>query len=623
MQWVLPGSDTEDNDPEDRRRYFHVVTALQPTRSLAADTALAWTSTSVAIWDDFDPGQLEPRQRDALVDWLHWGGTLVISGGSAATRLEESFLTPYLPADVAGSGELRDASSLEDQYLTAVNYDRLRPERRTINILPDKPVYLAKLQPRASATATVSVGDAPLLVERPVGRGRIVMAAFSLYQPEFVNWGGAYDRFWREAIVKIPETTVNPQFQTGMTGASYLRRPARERSGVRFLSRDLGAGAREVNLMGVVGYPSADPTASASVQPNRFSSSFPLPNDESTTRTTETVAEWRDDAAVPSLARQILMDATGIKIPPPEFVLAAAVSYLVVLVPLNWLVCRFAFRRPELAWLTAPVIIVGFSIGIVKFAKVSVGFDTTSQEIDVVEAFDGHPRAHLSRFTCVYSGSRNRAEFRFEDQAAVALPMALGKQRGQNIEKMQLDWDMSPEAPVTLGRYEIHPRSIGIVHAEEMRPLGGSIRVVPGPAADSLVIDNQTGLELWDCHLVTSDRRTLLGDLAAGGTLEFAMSGRSVIAEVQPPADDSGERILAPDSDDASGRRYSRSRGLGELAPDRLLELLDDPKMNLDKRRAGTRLIGWMPRPIGGQEVHPKPDRVVGFTVVVLHLEKP
>ena len=43
-------------------------------------------------------------QQQALLDWLHWGGQLIISGGAGQSfsLLRESFLGPYLPAEATG-----------------------------------------------------------------------------------------------------------------------------------------------------------------------------------------------------------------------------------------------------------------------------------------------------------------------------------------------------------------------------------------------------------------------------------------------------------------------------------------------------------------------------------------
>src|SRR5262245_10595507 len=244
MQCVVPGSEADDNEPIPQRRYFLLVSQFHPTRPSLAETVLGWSTTSYVIWDDLDPSLLSKRQQDALIDWIHLGGQLIVSGGSAATRLEQSFLAEYLPADVVGSAQMEDLIELSTRYSTAKSIQHLQAQIKPINILPGKPVYMARLSPRPESEPLQpkdKVGDVPLVVERRIGRGRIVMAAFSLYQPELVQgWKEAYDTFWRERLFKIDETLPVATFQPGSEGRTYVRLPARKLSQFRMIARDLG-----------------------------------------------------------------------------------------------------------------------------------------------------------------------------------------------------------------------------------------------------------------------------------------------------------------------------------------------------------------------------------------------
>ena len=37
------------------------------------------------LWDDLEPDRLSLDQRQALIDWLHWGGQLIVSGPGVPT----------------------------------------------------------------------------------------------------------------------------------------------------------------------------------------------------------------------------------------------------------------------------------------------------------------------------------------------------------------------------------------------------------------------------------------------------------------------------------------------------------------------------------------------------------
>ena len=41
---------------------------------------LCWTTLAYIVWDDIDPTVLNAEQQQALLDWLHWGGQIILSG---------------------------------------------------------------------------------------------------------------------------------------------------------------------------------------------------------------------------------------------------------------------------------------------------------------------------------------------------------------------------------------------------------------------------------------------------------------------------------------------------------------------------------------------------------------
>ena len=54
---------------------------------------------------------MAPEQQQALLDWLHWGGGLILGGPQTLEVLRVPFLTDCLPATVAESVRL-DAAAL-------------------------------------------------------------------------------------------------------------------------------------------------------------------------------------------------------------------------------------------------------------------------------------------------------------------------------------------------------------------------------------------------------------------------------------------------------------------------------------------------------------------------------
>ena len=100
---------TSDPGPE----YYQVVT-MQPNRRPGLPAgALCWTSIAYLLWDDSDPAKWDLDQQQALVDWLHWGGQIIVSGPDALEQLQSSFLRSYLPATV-GKARTFEAKDLKE-----------------------------------------------------------------------------------------------------------------------------------------------------------------------------------------------------------------------------------------------------------------------------------------------------------------------------------------------------------------------------------------------------------------------------------------------------------------------------------------------------------------------------
>ncbi len=92
-----------------------------------ARNPLCWTSTAHVWWDDVLPGALVPEQQQAMLDWLHWGGSLVISGPDSLDKLRGSFLEPYLPAIGGTAGPLAAEKLAELHRHWTVEGDKSRP----------------------------------------------------------------------------------------------------------------------------------------------------------------------------------------------------------------------------------------------------------------------------------------------------------------------------------------------------------------------------------------------------------------------------------------------------------------------------------------------------------------
>jgi hypothetical protein len=141
-------SQYEPPDLEPALDYYQVITPPLIKPLPVPSNVMAWTSLAYVIWDDVDPALLSTEQQQAMVDWLQWGGQLIISGPKSLDQLRgKNFLGPYLPA-VPGDPLKITAGMLEPlsqhwmvpqgsgQPLEPVHFRRVGNQQQRANLAP-------------------------------------------------------------------------------------------------------------------------------------------------------------------------------------------------------------------------------------------------------------------------------------------------------------------------------------------------------------------------------------------------------------------------------------------------------------------------------------------------------
>jgi hypothetical protein len=615
-----------DMQSSERRRYYRLVFPNEPEKPPLSGHPLTWTTISHVVWDGLPPDSLNPSQQQAMLDWLHWGGQLTLVGGAgpAFSILKDSFLSPYLPADVTGENTLlekKDLQPLSDGYrpptistLAGLNDDSGNFEEPVprfagryrgpvpITPAPSRPVFLTGLKPKPGAVG-ISLGesgDRLLGVEQRVGRGRVLMLAVNPTDPALASWPGL-DTFVRRVVLRRPEEGRDSRVPTERD--KYNFNPSASRFGplagpdlswFRLASRDLRAAlpAKPTSPTAPLSPPEVVTSPRAPARPSGDAGDYG--EDAYVTESKQAVAEWDDAGAVPRLCRSMLEDASGIKIPDSGFVLKVILAYVLAVVPLNWLICRYLLGRRELAWIVVPILSLGFGVGVERAAAYDMGYNIACDEIDVVEAFGGYPRAHVSRFASLYSTGRTRFTVAYpNDPTALALPLDNGRsQRGEDVSTA--GWQSFPVP--TLEGYLVEPRSLAFYRAEQLTSLDGAVSLESD--GGKRTVKNEGGLELRDAVLVDlsgpRERKEIyLGTIAPGAAVEVPPSG-------------------------GPGRQAAPDEGLN---PEALLKALREFYEDRPENAGEIRLVAWSPKPSGGQKIEPGVDRHRGVTAFVIHLK--
>ncbi len=197
--------ESDADDTQDPVLYNVVPLAAGQTVALP-DNPLTWTSTAYLLWDEVDPGDpVSPDQKKALVDWVHWGGQLIINGPDSLDLLKGSFLEPYLPATNGGQRKI----AVDDPAIAELNEHWLisTPKAPGEPLKPNAPWSAIKLNLHAAATALPNTGG--LLVERQIGRGRIVVSAVQLSERDLINWRSGFESLFNACVLRRPRANIS------------------------------------------------------------------------------------------------------------------------------------------------------------------------------------------------------------------------------------------------------------------------------------------------------------------------------------------------------------------------------------------------------------------------------
>jgi len=504
--------------------FYHLVYSLPDEQVPLPSRSLTWTTIAYILWDNLDPSTLNPEQRTALVDWLHWGGQLIVSGPDSLEKLEDSFLGEYLPAVVDKSVNLTraDFETLNSNWSVA---RRQLPDEKHAMASEDFSVLGAKFSVAEGGRLVASTGG--LVVEKRVGRGRIVATGFTLNSKTLLTWK-SFPGFFHSCLMRRPtrkfipieigSTQMNPTF-AWESEISSIYDPLLT-TNLRYVSRDLGIAGTTPSFsqkvdedfgnsspMGLQRYYQPEEMEYSSIRNLKDQERFGGFDSQSYSG----VGGWNDFSAVSDSARETLMDAAGITPPSRNFVLRMLMMYLAVLVPLNWVIFRL-IGRVEWAWVMAPVISVLGAVAVAKYASLDIGFVRSSTTVGVLEMHSDYPRGHLTNYTALYTSLSTNYDVRISDGSALVLPFAKKSPRKTPDGLNRVDLAIGRD--ITFKNFPIQSNTTELYHSENMVDVGGVIRLVDRDG--ETILSNGTEMDIHDAAVV---RRT------ENGKLQFAWIG--------------------------------------------------------------------------------------------------
>ncbi len=235
-----------------------------------------------------------------------------------------------------------------------------------------------------------------LVASIPIGNGSVAMTMFPLSDDAFVRWRG-FSSFINGAVLKHPPRTwvaLQMEGEYKWTGKWFGREGDPEMSTtVRLLTRD----GRRMSMM-------------QKTRPSETEISKQEVNSDGVGNRARSVGSWNDESVLSSSAIDSLTAASGITVPKVGFIIKLLAGYLLVLVPLNWLVFRL-IGRVEYAWVAVPVIAIIGATVVAKSVQLDIGFSRSETRLSCLELYEGYDRAHQTTYVSLYTSLQKLTKY--------------------------------------------------------------------------------------------------------------------------------------------------------------------------------------------------------------------
>ena len=324
----------------------------------------------------------------------------------------------------------------------------------------------------------------------------------------------------------------------------------------------------------------------------------------------------------------------SVGIGPPSFGLIGAflVLYIIVLVPVNYLVLRKLDRR-ELAWITSPLIVVAFSVGAYLLGSSIHRGSIMRMEAQIASTVEGATEARTHGAIGIYSPRKQRYDLRTDDPRLFLQPLATQK------DEVLPSVDESLEGGAwALKRVPVSMWSTRPFLSEGGADLGGAITsalVRRGQAQVAVTVRNGTRHQLRRTLVVLGNQARTGSNLGPGGEATYDFS-QAETTPAAPPVPMEGPRypgmpygqqamsgLFSKVVQQSDARETSTSPDDSRARLQLLREAFGPAGQRLDRCRLSRRpvLIAWaddLPQAI---TISPRPQPHFTQTLVIAELD--
>jgi len=223
-----------------------------------------------------------------------------------------------------------------------------------------------------------------------------------------------------------------------------------------------------------------------------------------------------------SYLSQALNTLPSLDVPPAELLLAVIVGYILLIGPVSYMVLRRVDRR-ELAWVTAPLLIVLFSASSYGIGRSLKGSDVIVNQISLVRSASDGTTASVETYAGVYSPDQANYDVSVEADALMGrlLPSALrdlGVATGTDVLVEQGDPAHLRGLGIGAGGFE-GVRAVAVVEHQPTLSISWESR------GDDRIgtVTNVGDIPISDVAWISSSGGEMIGDLEPGADADFTI----------------------------------------------------------------------------------------------------
>jgi hypothetical protein len=229
-----------------------------------------------------------------------------------------------------------------------------------------------------------------------------------------------------------------------------------------------------------------------------------------------------DDDVASSIA-QALGNIPALEVPPAELLLAVIVGYILLIGPISYIVLRRRDRR-DLAWVTAPLLVLVFSAGTYGIGWSLKGSQVILNELAIVRTTSGSDAASVQTFAGVFSPSRSTYDLTVKADAlltAVNTSSNFGR-----LDTSTGQYQIEQGNPAHLRGLAVSVFGLQAVRADAVVAYRSALDVSWRLQGDAVVgtVRNTSDHPLEDVAVIGSGSGLMVGTLQPGSQRDFRLT---------------------------------------------------------------------------------------------------